>query len=157
MQKTIIWWLSRKTRICRTWAKYLGIHRKLFGFALETVRHCKLKICCVGILTLSNYFMKMRVYRCLLYHNAPIALVCDRLSMLSHLKSNKDSFFQCDGLSDWVKSCGELEQEKEIPMGSKKGLTYVIDMRYLRIYAVLYRNCNIIISYDAGLSVRAAL
>jgi predicted nuclease of predicted toxin-antitoxin system len=26
------------------------------------------------ILTQSNYFMKMRIYRCLLYHNAPIAL-----------------------------------------------------------------------------------
>jgi hypothetical protein len=54
--------------------------------------------------------------------------------MLSHLKSNKDSFFhQCSGLSDGVKSCGELDRGKEIPMGSKNGLTYILDLRYYSI------------------------
>ncbi|MEG3972501.1 hypothetical protein QUA00_33515 [Microcoleus sp. T2B6] len=50
--------------------------------------------------------------------------------MLSNLKSNIDSFFHCDGLRDLVKSCGELDRGKEIPMGSKKELTYILNLRY---------------------------
>ncbi|MGB7486891.1 MAG: hypothetical protein WA901_11920 [Phormidesmis sp.] len=48
----------------------MKIHRKLFGFAFETVQRYKLKICCAGILARLNYFMKMRLYRCLRSHDA---------------------------------------------------------------------------------------
>ncbi len=44
----------------------LETRRKLFGFVLGTVRPYRLKIYCVEILTRLNYFMKMKIYLCLL-------------------------------------------------------------------------------------------
>lgn len=43
---------------------------KVIWLRLGTVRHHKSKICCVEVLLRSDCFMKMRIYRCLPYHNA---------------------------------------------------------------------------------------
>ena len=51
-------------------------------------------------------------------------------SIDSNLKDNKDSFFRYDGSYVWAEACGELALGKEILMGSKKELTYVLDLRY---------------------------
>lgn len=46
---------------------------KVIWLHWETVQHCKLKMCCGEILTRSNCFMRIRIYRCLPYHSAAVA------------------------------------------------------------------------------------